>query len=200
MAEQEKDSEQPKEDQAPSSSKKKMILIIGGAIGVVVLGAGAAFIFMGGSNEPAPSDPKSTATQEIALSDEKELDPSSSTPTTAAAIGRRERETATAAVRDVGQMYTMKNFNLNLGNPLENHYIRLEIAIEYMGGEEQKAELESRQPQLRDAVVSVVSRKTREFLLGPDGKDQLRREILIRINRVMTRPVQAVYITDILIE
>lgn len=99
-----------------------------------------------------------------------------------------------------GETYAFKPFHLNLGNPLENHYVRLEVAIEYKGGATQKEEIEKRLPQLRDAVVSVASRKSREFLLGPDGKDQLRREILIRVNRYMGKPVESVYITDILIE
>ncbi len=74
------------------------------------------------------------------------------------------------------------------------------MAIEYKGGAEQLKEIEGRLPQLRDAIISVASRKTREFLLGPDGKDQLRLEVLNRINQYMTRKVEAVYITDMIIE
>ena len=55
-------------------------------------------------------------------------------------------------------------------------------------------------PQLRDAIVGVVSKQTRDMILDPDGKAQLRREMLIRLNRYMNKPVEAVYITDILIE
>lgn len=101
---------------------------------------------------------------------------------------------------DFGKTYDMKTFHLNLGNPLENHYVRIEVSLEYSGGEDQKAEIEARLPQLRDAVVSIVSRKTREFLLAPDGKNQLRKEILTRINRYMTKPIKSVFITDLLIE
>lgn len=101
---------------------------------------------------------------------------------------------------EFGATMPFKTFHLNLGNPLENHYLRLEISVEYKGGEGQKSEIDARMPQLRDAVVSVASRKSREFLLGPDGKEQLRRELLIRLNRYMSKPVEAVYITDMLIE
>ena len=94
----------------------------------------------------------------------------------------------------------MKTFNLNLGNALENRFVRLEVTLEFTGGEQQKKEIMKRLPQLRDAVINVVSRKTREFLLAPDGKDALRKEILIRVNRYMKTKIEAVYITDILIE
>lgn len=101
---------------------------------------------------------------------------------------------------DFGQTFVMKPFHLNLGNPLENRYVRLELSLEYKGGEQQKGEIEKRMPQLRDAVGNIASRKSREFLLGPDGKDQLRHEILVRINQFMGHPIESVFITDMLIE
>lgn len=101
---------------------------------------------------------------------------------------------------DFGETFKMQTFNLNLGNALENRYIRLEVTLEYRGGESQKQEIEKRMPQLRDAVISIVQRKTREFLLSPDGKESLRKEILTRINRYMKARIESVYITDLLIE
>ena len=101
---------------------------------------------------------------------------------------------------DFGCTLPLQAFHLNLGNPLENRYIRLEVSLEYGCAEESKAEIEKRLPQLRDAIISVTTRKTREFLLGPDGKEQLRKEILNRVNHYMTTKVDDVFITDILIE
>ena len=101
---------------------------------------------------------------------------------------------------DFGETFKMPSFNLNLGNALENRYIRLEVSLEYRGGDAQKQEIEKRMPQLRDAVISIVQRKTREFLLSPDGKESLRKEILTRINRYMKTRIESVYITDLLIE
>ncbi len=101
---------------------------------------------------------------------------------------------------DFGCTYNFTPFHLNLGNPLENRYIRLEIAVEHKCSEEIKAELDLRKSQLRDAIIAVASRNTREFLLGPDGKEQLRKEVETRINHYMTRKIDNVFITDILIE
>ena len=89
---------------------------------------------------------------------------------------------------------------MNLGNPLENHYLRLEIAVEYDCEAITRAEFDKRLPQLRDAAIAVTSRKSREFLLGPDGKTQLRKEIFNRLNQYMNHKVDDIYITDILIE
>ena len=98
-----------------------------------------------------------------------------------------------------GETYKFAPFSLNLAN-FENHYIRVQISLEYSGGEKQKKELEIRTPQLRDAIISIIGSKTKEFFLAPDGKDALRKEILIRMNRYMKTKIDAVYITDIIIE
>ena len=99
-----------------------------------------------------------------------------------------------------GNTYKLKPFHLNLGNPLENRQIMIEIALQYRGDTDQEEDITSREAQLRDAVISIVSRKTRDFLLGPDGKDQLRLEILTRLNQYLDQPIEQVYITDIMIE
>jgi flagellar FliL protein len=101
---------------------------------------------------------------------------------------------------DFGCTTDLKPFHLNLGNPLENRFMRMEVTLEYPCTEETRKEIERRMPQLRDAVVAVASRKTREFLLSPDGKDQLRLEMVNRINHYMSREIKNAYITDILIE
>mgnify|MGYP001164030305 CR=1 FL=1 len=99
-----------------------------------------------------------------------------------------------------GRIYEFRPFHLNLGNPMENRYIRLGIAIEYKSGNEQLREIEARKVQLRDAIVSIVGEKTREFILAPDGKDQLRLEIFNQINQYMDRKIEAVYISDLIVE
>ncbi len=199
-------------DVAPS--KKKKLIIIGGAVAIIaVAGAAAMFLMGGGGDEHADqsaaraNEPKSEAGKG---GDEEGA---AKAPTTgdngpgpvkteggeqkAGAAGKGGTGDSTG---EFGETYEFKAFHLNLGNPLENHYVRLSVAVEYKGGPDQKAEIEKRLPQLRDAVVGVVSRKSREFLLGPDGKAQLRREILIRLNRYMSKPLEAVYITDFIIE
>ena len=100
---------------------------------------------------------------------------------------------------EYGKTVELAPFNLNLGDPLQNRYVRLSVSIE-ITNEEVSKELERRKSQVRDAVISIVSRKTMEFLLTPDGKVQLRKEIKDSINSYMSKPINRVFITDILIE
>ncbi len=115
--------------------------------------------------------------------------------------GTAERKDAKVQLDiDFGDTFKMTTFNINLGNALENRYVRMEISLEYKGGDATKQEIEKRMPQLRDAIIGILQRKTREFLLAPDGKEALRKEILTRINRYMKTKIESVYITDMLIE
>jgi flagellar FliL protein len=208
--------------------KKKMLLILLVVLVVIAATAGGAAFFLlsspkdaGHAEEtahPEESHPPESTTAKPAEEKDKPAEAKPEEKKDAKDAPKDTKETkegaATAPAKpegaaasepqvpgvNFGSTYTFKTFHLNLGNPLENHYIRLEIAVEFKGGENQRKEIEQRLPQLRDAVVSVTSRKTREFLLGPDGKDQLRREILIRMNRYMNQPLESVFLTDILIE
>jgi flagellar FliL protein len=206
------------EEAAAKAKKKKLILF--GAIGLVVVvgGAGAAMMLMGGGKkkdaaQEESASPTASPTADAELKGEPGKTAAGEKPAdgkAAPADGKGDpAKTADAKDSgkdesklniDFGQTYTFAPFHLNLGNPIDNRYVRLEVAVEYLGGPEQEEELKRRMPQLRDAVVSVTARKTREFLLGPDGKDQLRLEIKNRINQYMSKKIENVYITDILIE
>jgi flagellar basal body-associated protein FliL len=216
----ENDEEKPEgelSDEDAAKAKKKKLIIIGAAALLVVGGLGG-FMMMSGGGDDAHSE----ASSEDHAASEGEHPPEASEQKSeggdhgeASGHGEGKPEgdghggaadehgaegSSDLSHLNFGETYKFKAFHLNLGNPLENHYIRLELAAEYKGGVAQKTEMVRRLPQLRDAIVGVVGNKSKEFLLSPDGKSQLRREIMIRVNRYMTQPIENVFITDILIE
>ncbi len=208
------------EDAASASKKKRLIMF--GAIGLLVVGGGGAgaFMFLKGGKASEASESKSEGHGEAKKEEHGEAKKEEHGEAKKEEHGEAKKEENGEAKKEehgaapkiehaaaakpgdgeIGETLTLKPFHLNLGNPLENHYIRLEVTVEFKGGSEQKDEITRRNPQLRDSVISIASRKSKEFLLGPDGKDQLRHEILVRLNQYMSKPVEAVYITDLLIE
>lgn len=214
----------PEVSAAKSKKRKLIIMIAGGAVLTAAIGGGLAFFLGGGDakmaakpgvDQPGPSGEHgakpeghdAAATPDKAAKAEGHGESAKADGPSEAAKGGKPgaapapgAATSTASNVDFGCTTTLQPFHLNLGNPLENRYVRLEVAVEYGCSEELKAEIAKRLPQLRDAIISVTSRKTREFLLGPDGKEQLRKEIYTRINHYMSRKIDDVYITDILIE
>ncbi|NRA65210.1 MAG: flagellar basal body-associated FliL family protein [Pseudobacteriovorax sp.] len=200
-------------DDGGGKSKKKLIIIIAAVVLLIAIGGAVGMFMLGGGEESPPEDTPNEISDEEKAEEpgeekiESEGDESGEEKAEGEETEKKEEKKADDDKEkddglDIGfgDTFPMKTFNLNLGNALENRFVRLEVTMEFSGGEKQKAEISKRLPQLRDAVIQVVSRKTREFLLAPDGKDALRKEILIRINRYMNQKIDAVYITDILIE
>lgn len=204
------------EGEAKAPASKKKLLIMGGAgLLVVLLGAGGAFFLlnkgsktMSAQNPPDTSEEASTKESSEGKKEGKEEGKEEGKKTDGKSDDKKgdgskeggKEKSEAAENSNYGATFALRPFHMNLGNPLENRYLRLEVSLEYKGGDAQKSELDSRTPQIRDIVVSTSSRKTMEFLLGPDGKDQLRYEIFTKLNQVLDKKVEAVYITDILVE
>lgn len=209
----EKKDQQNEDGSSPKKSKKKLFLILG--VLVLLLGGGGAYFFLFSSpdsshketsseeNAKESSDSVSDQVEEKSEEKKDEKKESSSTEKSAESSNSGsllDKITGGTKPSEFGDTINLKPFNINLGNPLENRYVRLELSFEYKGRDSQRQEIERRMPQLRDAIISVTGKKSREFLLSADGKDQLRKELLIVVNRYMSRPIEAVYITDILID
>lgn len=216
----------PEEAAAKAKKRKLLLFVVAGVVLTGGIGAGLAVFLAGGEKMAAKSveeghgeekkaeaqgdakkEDHAEAKKEEAQGDAKKTEgdakKAEGDAKTEAGKGEPGKDAPKVAKLDnidFGCTMPFQPFHLNLGNPLENRYIRLEIAVEYGCNDETKAELERRLPQLKDAVIAVTRRKTREFLLGPDGMEQLRKEIQTRVNHYMTKKIDDVFITDILIE
>ena len=215
MADQQEEKKDKNQEEVETPKKSKKLLLIVGVL-VLVLGGGGAYFFLFSGSSSSSSQETSTESVEEGSENKTAETPSETKEETKAQEEKKAPEekktqdgtspslldklTGGSKVAEFGDTINLKPFNINLGNPLENRYVRLELSLEYKGKDSQKQEIERRMPQLRDAIISVTGKKSREFLLSADGKDQLRKELLIVINRYMSRPIEAVYITDILID
>ena len=128
----------------------------------------------------------------------KKADPNKKDEHGAAAGGAKKEEPKGTA--NFGDTFLVPRLDLNLGNSVENRFIRISVGIEYRGGENQGFELKKREAQLKDIIIQCVTNKTRLALISENGKENLRREILNRINEVTDRPVQNVFFTEFFVE
>lgn len=111
-----------------------------------------------------------------------------------------EHKAKTDGASNVGEVYQIPRIDLNLGNPIENRFLRIALALEFRGGEAQMDELKKRQAQLNDIIITTASSKTRAELLTETGKNRLRRELLNKFNEVCERPIDALYYTEFFVE
>jgi flagellar basal body-associated protein FliL len=99
-----------------------------------------------------------------------------------------------------------KSMIINLRNPLENHAVKISVSVQIKDGADKKISNSLKKDQnarFRDAIISVVSARSRESLLSPDGKDSLRRELQNRFNQYLSGQspaIEEVFITDFFIE
>jgi len=100
----------------------------------------------------------------------------------------------------VGEMFPLDPFVVNLSDPLGKRYLRLTITLE-LESPEAVARATKMVPKLRDMVIVLLTRLTFEEVMTPEGKVQLRDELLERFNQIL-RPdrVLNIYFTDYLVQ
>ena len=100
----------------------------------------------------------------------------------------------------VGEMFKLAPFVVNLNEPRGNRYLKTTIQLE-MDSEALKAELERRNAQLQDTILSLLTSKSSKELQALEGKFRLREELLSRINALLVNGVVTrVYFTEFVIQ
>lgn len=92
---------------------------------------------------------------------------------------------AAHAVKTDGLMYPIDPFTANLAQGEgPKRYIRISLVLKFTK-ETKKEEVDSRKPQISDAIISMLNAKKPEELLKREGKDYLKEEIKTAINNFM---------------
>lgn len=110
-----------------------------------------------------------------------------------------------ATVKPLITVVHLEGFTVNLADPEENHFLRvtLELAITRMPAPLDHDKPNSGLPmaQMRDTIVSVLSVCKADVLLTPEGKLQLKKNLLEALNRDNPElGIQEVYFTEFLVQ
>ena len=99
-----------------------------------------------------------------------------------------------------GAMFSLEPFVVNLSDQGGPKFLKVSIQLELAGAAlMEKAKQKS--PQLRDAIITLLTSKSSESLLPPEGKLQLKDEINARMNQVLgANTVKNVYLTDFVMQ
>jgi len=97
-------------------------------------------------------------------------------------------------------IHDLAPFIVNLLDNDGKRYLRTKIELE-VENNNIKRELEQRTPQLRDSILLLLTSKSFEDISSPEGKIQLRNELILRINKVLQRgAIQALYFTEFVVQ
>ncbi|MTV47804.1 hypothetical protein GJ688_02245 [Heliobacillus mobilis] len=92
----------------------------------------------------------------------------------------------TQAVRTPGVLFEIGDFTTNLADPGGKRFLKAKVTMEL--NEEKKdekklAELKEQLPIIRDRILNILSSKTVEDLQTNEGRDKVKKEILIALNK-----------------
>jgi flagellar FliL protein len=97
-------------------------------------------------------------------------------------------------------IHQMDPFIDNLLGDRGKRYLKAKLDLE-VESEEVKSELKKRTPQLRDAILLLLTSKTFEDVSRPEGKIQLRNELIARINQLLQGgTVRTLYFTEFVVQ
>jgi flagellar FliL protein len=102
--------------------------------------------------------------------------------------------------RAMGPTYDMETFLVNLNEAQGKRYLKAKLTFE-LDSEKVKTEIERRLPQIKDAVLTMLSSKTYGDISDLTGKYQLRAEVISMINSYLkTGKIANVYFTEFIVQ
>jgi flagellar FliL protein len=184
----EKEEEQTAEGGGKKKSNLLLIVIIIVLVLVLIIGGVIAALMMGNDDAAESSEGA-----------KKELSAAHNTDGTA------DEESAPATVSDsslteVGLMYPLDTFTVNLLSESGRRYLKVEINLE-IEGEELSPELDTKKPVFRDIIIRILSSKSLEEISTIKGKEKLKEQIVEELNmRLKDGKVKNIYFTDFVVQ
>jgi len=186
------DKEKEHEEQAPEGGEKKksnllLIIIIAVLVLVLVIGGVVAALMMGNH------DAEAGAKTEVAT-DGHDTEAKADTE-------HADEEThGGGESTEVGLMYPLDIFTVNLLSESGRRYLKVEMNLE-LEGEELSPELEQKKPVFRDIIIRILSSKSLEEISTSKGKEKLKEQIVSELNtRLKDGKVKNVYFTDFVVQ
>jgi flagellar FliL protein len=168
-------------EEAPKKGKGKLLLILIILVVLLGVGGGAAYFFLFKKKAPAP--------QQAAPTPQPIAPPVATAPV------------ATSGVPAAPQFfYKLDTFIVNLADEGGSRYLKVDMTLALSNKEVEK-EIEKKLPVIRDAIITVISNKYYKDIATPAGKLALKREIMARINILLTKgKVIDIYFTDFVVQ
>lgn len=112
----------------------------------------------------------------------------------------KNAEIPQVAPQKIGIMYNLGSFLVNLADKNANTYAKVSITLE-LSNQKVQEEVVKRLPIIKDAVINLLSSKTYDQIRTPEGKEELRLELIKRINAILiTGGVQNIYFTQFIVQ
>jgi flagellar FliL protein len=99
-----------------------------------------------------------------------------------------------------GPLLALEPFIANLADEDVTRYLKATFQVEFRGAAVPPG-VDARLPQIRDLLLTLLTSKTFDDIRTPEGKQQLREEIIARVNSALDRDlVKTVYFTEFIVQ
>ncbi len=168
---------------ASGGGSKGIVMIVVAALISLGLGAGGAFFFA------SSQVPAAAPAGEMAASDMAEM---------AEATAAASRKKSTEDFKE--RLYGLEPFVVNVTGDGYNRFLKLRVELE-AGDIGVKDEIDARLPQVRDALIVLLSSKQLSDITDFEGKALLKEDILERVNDVLdTGEVRSILFTEFVVQ
>ena len=189
----------PEEEAKPPKGKKslgKILIIVGVAVVLLAGGGFAAYTFLG--KKPAADAPEAADTAAGAEAPDAPEESAAVEPPPAG------EDAPEAEPKDldklIGTMVPLETFLVNIDDEGTTRFLKTSLTLE-VTGDDVEEEVKKRLPQVRDAVLLLLSSKSFADIRTYEGKFLLREEILDLLNGMLvTGKVKNVYFTEFVVQ
>ena len=169
------------EGESKGGGKGGIVMIVVAALISLGLGAGGAFFFASTQVQPAQAIP--TPEESLAMEESK-----------AAAAQKKETENFKE------RLYALEPLVVNVTGDGYNRFLKLRVELE-TSDPMMREELDARLPQVRDALIVLLSSKQLSDITDFEGKALLKEDILERVNDLLeTGSVRSILFTEFVVQ
>ncbi len=162
-----------------------LLIVVVVLLFLIVIGGAAAAYFMLNSDKEVIEDAQAVQKSQVVAK----------SSTTTHATSSRSTDYA-----KIGPIYPMDQFIVNLYNEGSSRYLKTTINFE-LSIPELSAEMDTKKPLIRDIVIKTLSAKTYEEISTIRGKENLKDELVSKINQVLTDgKLNNIFFTDFVIQ
>ena len=159
---------------------KKLIIILSGVAFLVLVGMGGAFFLMWSKlSSVSALQAQTTGEEEVAV---------------------EEPEPATDEIPELGPVFPMETFIVNLAGEDGRRYLKVRMELE-VANEDLINDLELRKAQMRDQILLILPTKGYVDINTTEGKNGLRNEVRTALNEYFNQEaITNIFFTDFVIQ
>jgi flagellar FliL protein len=192
-----KEKETKEEEVVEGGEKKKsgnMLLIIIIVVLVLILVIGGVVVAMMSGNSEA--DAATNTKKEAAEKGDGKEEATKEAPAAAEGEGEHASEGGT----EIGLMFPLETFTVNLLSESGKRYLKVDMTME-MEGEELSPELEEKKPVFRDIIIRQLTSKSLEEVSTTQGKEKLKDSLIVDLNkRLKDGKIKNIYFTSFVVQ